>query len=378
LDRNTDVVEAGGYYGTIDTTGTVVGSGRTIWEGISLYQHTRLRQNGTITKLQFYNHSVAGMTSIIVSVWRKLGVNSNVYRIATSEDMKAVLTPATVNTVTLVTPLTGCREGDYLSIKAVHPTGMASFAKRIDLTGGQLYSLVNPSESTNPTNWEGTTLGTDTVLPIKAYMQAPHIVVIGDSLAAGGSNHKSFADTTISLPYIVDRREASLAYILSQMIPGLVYQNMGRGGETSTQIVARFTNDCINLKPKYAYICMGANDQGALITPATTLANVDTVIAACVANSINIIWLLLFPNSNKTNTEMQEVDYLNTEISTRVVAAGGKVIDAQGVLGKYRSGGDEDNLWDWADGKDSGDGTHPSPSGYYDIAAASVIPITFF
>ena len=372
LSRNSDIVEAGGYYGTIDTSGTNMASGKTMFAALSMYQFCRLRQDGDIVRLQLFVGSVTGLTSLKIGAWRKLGSNGNVYRPALSEDLKALVNVGTVDPVTLSTPMTGCREGDYLGPVAIHPTGMGSVFKRVGRTGAGLYTIVNPSpEPTSPTNWEGTILTTDFVVPIKAYMQAPHMVFIGDSLAAGGSNHKSFGDTTITLPYIVDRREGSPAFLLKMLAPELVYQNLGRGGETSTQIAARYAADCADLKPRYVYITMGANDEAAGMSVAQTLAEWDTVLALSAANGHKVIAAELPPSGNNSNAIMQAWDERDAGMRSRVLAIGGKVIRTKRVLGEFRAGGDAGNLWNWKTGMDydSGDGTHPSPKGYAALMA---------
>ena len=371
LSRNLNIVPAGGSYPVIDGTGTNVAAGKTYWEGCFRYQWA-IRQDGDIVRWQCWFGTVAGNTYTGFGIWRQLGLNTTIYRLGLSEDFTARITPNAINTLDLNTPIRDVREGDFSTLKATHPTGMGTLTRRAPRTGSNLYTLVNPSpEAVSPTNWPATTLTADNYIPLIVYMQAPHAVWLTDSENTG-SSHKSFADTPVALPYMVDRREASTPFAVSRMVPGFVYQNMARAGETSTQCVARRQADCFDLYPRYCFFCFGTNDNANGISPAQTLAEADTLIADCVAKGVVPVAIGLLPNT-ASNAVMAERDTINAGFKTRVLAAGGKYIDSQRRLGKKRDGGPEGNRWDWGTDDtgrsyDCGDGNHGSPRAYWELA----------
>ena len=66
---------------------------------------------------------------------------------------------------------------------------------------------------------------------------------------------------------------------------GYTYQNMGIGSEGTPSIVARFTNDVINLHPTVAVLEGGVNDIAADGSKSTFLSNWTTMLAAAQARS---------------------------------------------------------------------------------------------
>lgn len=129
-----------------------------------------------------------------------------------------------------------------------------------------------------------------------------------------------------------------------------------------SQIAARFTPDCLALKPRYAIISAGVND--ATMGKATFLRNWAVMLDSCQENGIIPIILKFPPHRGKTDDEMREWDdWMNALVSLAASYPDAVIVQSQQALGQYRAGGDPGNLWDWQPQYNSGDNTHPGPLG---------------
>ena len=99
------------------------------------------------------------------------------------------------------------------------------------------------------------------------------IVFIGDSIIAGWNNHSLFIENSY-------------------------YINRGINGQTTSQILHRFQQDVIDIKPKFVVILVGTNDIAENLGPITFIDiqnNFISMIELAKANAIKIILCSVLP-----------------------------------------------------------------------------------
>ena len=356
LERNVDVVEAA-FYDAIVTTAPA-------WNMLGRYyinktNSSRVRQNGVITKISFALNGVATGHSFYFQVWRKNGAQYDI--INQTVNIFNLLVSNSVNVITLPTPL-NVLEGDFLCIGGYAAgtafTGIASIADGI-----RYENFAVDIQPTTPYDWDSKT-SLANMLPLKAFMQAPLIVGIGDSIIAGHPLNYSLIEP--SLVSVLDNQILAKMKIIDS---NYIYQNMGIGSQTSTNIVNRFTKDVVNLKPKIALLNGGTNDVSLGIVKSTTLANFTTMLNACQSNNIIPVVLSVIPRGDFTDIKSRLIPDLNTDLKALIISYTNAIwIDIYAEFGQFRTGGDEGNLWNFKIAYDSGDHIHPNITGYAKIA----------
>ncbi len=84
----------------------------------------------------------------------------------------------------------------------------------------------------------------------------------------------------------------------AKFFPGKPYLNRGIAGQTTPQMLLRFRQDVIALKPKVVVILAGANDIASLTSPITqamTAENMMSVVELAKANGIRVVLSSLTP-----------------------------------------------------------------------------------
>jgi lysophospholipase L1-like esterase len=85
---------------------------------------------------------------------------------------------------------------------------------------------------------------------------------------------------------------------LDQSFPGKPYVNRGIGGQTTPQMVVRFRQDVIDLKPKVVVILAGINDIAGNTGPMTleqTEGNIASMAELAKANGIRVVLCSVLP-----------------------------------------------------------------------------------
>lgn len=93
---------------------------------------------------------------------------------------------------------------------------------------------------------------------------------------------------------------------LAQFFPGKPYFNRGIGGQTSPQMLVRFRQDVISLKPKVVVILAGTNDLAGVTGPATksTLSDhITSMTDLARANGIRVVLGSITPVCNCTTPQ---------------------------------------------------------------------------
>ena len=184
----------------------------------------------------------------------------------------------------------------------------------------------------------------------------------------GGLEHFRQADATLAPPQPGENRVVFMGdsitedWNLKDSFPGRPYINRGISGQTSPQMLVRFRQDVIDLKPKVVIIMTGTNDimentgpmtveqSGESIASMTDLAN---------ANKIQVVLRSVLPSSSFAWSPGLEpapkIEELNAWIEHYAAEKGYIYVDYYSAM-KDEHGGLPPALSD--------DGVHPLPAGF--------------
>lgn len=360
LSRNADEVWSGGY----SSIATNSGLGGYVY--LNRNNLSLCRINGTITKVIIRPNQITDPWHF--RVYRKSGAT---YDRIYEENITSKLTAGQTCTVTLGA---GCvvMDGDFVQITTSGDIGYIAGAAT-SLKYGARATYEPPDAADENFDAYGSL---SYILTIQLLAQAPLVVVIGDSIAAGHNGHYSGLEA--SFTNVPANSIGGQLYLINSKY---VYQNMGIGSQTSTNIKDRFTANCVALKPKIAIINGGVNDiAGGSITKATFLANYTTMLDACLTNDILPVVCKILPWTAGTNEQMQTRDEWMADLKTLVESAtynGAVWVDFDTAMGKNRATGDAGNLWDLQTDPDyNDDNIHPTLLGYAKMAEVIDAAIT--
>lgn len=149
---------------------------------------------------------------------------------------------------------------------------------------------------------------------------------------------------------------------LDASFPGKPYINRGISGQTSPQMLVRFRQDVIELKPKVVIILAGTNDVAGNtgpMTPEQTEDNLATMADLATANGIRVVLCSVLPAFDFPWHPGQEpapkIAALNNWIRAYAAQKGYPYVDYYSAM-KDDRGGLPPTL--------SKDGVHPLPAGY--------------
>jgi len=222
------------------------------------------------------------------------------------------------------------------------------------------YYQLNAAKQSTFTITSMTQASNNDVVVIGAYAIPAQVLFIGDSFIGGAPTPSdSFADWP-QLDYPIPAVYGPGYFWMTSYAQTPVYQSMGRGGETSTQILARFTTDAINLQPAMVFLDAGINDLNSVCTNtgctgpqiATIESNLASMMSSLQSNNIRCFILTMGPwqGSNATNAIMANEDTINANTISVAPGYGCTVIDWRTACGQFRAGGNTGNLWNWQSG----------------------------
>jgi lysophospholipase L1-like esterase len=149
---------------------------------------------------------------------------------------------------------------------------------------------------------------------------------------------------------------------LDQSFPGKPYINRGISGQTSPQMLVRFRQDVIGLKPKVVVILAGTNDVAGNtgpMTPEQTENNLASMADLATANHIRVVLCSVTPAFDfpwhRGLEPAPRIDALNAWIKGYAAEKGYVYVDYHSAL-KDAEDGLPPTL--------SKDGVHPLPAGY--------------
>lgn len=144
--------------------------------------------------------------------------------------------------------------------------------------------------------------------------------------------------------------------------PGKSYVNRGISGQTTPQMLVRFRQDVIDLKPAVVVILAGTNDIAGNTGPATPQMiqdNLASMAQLAKANGITVVLASVLPASDypwKPGLQpAPKIRALNDWIRQYAQRTGAVYLDYYSALDNGQGG---------LDAKVSGDGVHPNAAGY--------------
>lgn len=360
LNRNNDIIPVNSIL-PISEDATYLSARSGIGDHvITLFKTDIIRQSGKILKIRLAKiKTLTNFTRCDIHFWRKDG--STFDKIGSISLLPYIT--AGLNFVTIPSDV-NLSEGDYYSYDLGASVANTDVISATAATSGSMYTTTDV-----PTNTDYPWLSKSPINYVARsifYMQAPLLVGIGDSIMESYPLHTSFVDSLRSTISI----SKSWTYKLSQLSSKIVYQNCGFGGQTSSQILARFDEQVIAAHPRICIINAGLNDLGQSVNKALFIANVTLMLNKCRDNGIIPILWEIPPCDALSNTQMQSRDDWNN--SLRLLMS--NYVDCNGIivnwdsLGVNRPGGDANNLWNINPAYAYGDGTHYNEVGQKLIA----------
>ena len=171
---------------------------------------------------------------------------------------------------------------------------------------------------------------------------------------APGENRVVFMGDSITQAWKIEGPEGSF--------PGKPYINRGISGQTTPQMVLRFRQDVIDLKPKVVIILAGTNDIAGN-TGVESVEQIEGYIAdmaqLATANHVRVVLCSILPAYDYPwapgLTPAPKILAINQWMSAYAAAHGHVYVDYHTALKDYRDG---------LPAPFSKDGVHPLPSGY--------------
>jgi lysophospholipase L1-like esterase len=169
----------------------------------------------------------------------------------------------------------------------------------------------------------------------------------------GGLTHYGSENTELRAPapnedrvvFLGDEVTESWGRGSQKFFPGKPYLNRGIGGQTTPQMLVRFRQDVISLKPKVVVILAGANDLASIWGPATegTMAeNFMSMMELAKANGIRVVLASVTPVcdcfTNQTARRPQgKIIGLNGWIKDYAIRSGATYLDYYSALAEVRN-----------------------------------------
>lgn len=353
-------VKVGSYIANTNPTQSSVNGGDVSRSFLMCSNRARIRQNCNITKIQMYVDAVPAST-FTVDFWREN--ESGGYDLIGKTDNLSFLTTG-FNTITgLNIPV---REGDYYG----YSISTGGVYKTVTDTYGTIYYADTSSISETGYDWKSQLNITGRAMNLGLFSDSVDVIFIGDSIIAGHPAHYSYIESYATHTAPND----TISYNFEQLT-GHKTQNMGIGGQTTTQIWDRLGTDTLITTPKYVVIEGGVNDVSLGVENATILANVENEIVACRNAGITPVLLLILPWTGGDANETNQVNYLNEQYQAFATEYPGTIIvDARQEVGDYN---ETTTKWSIKPEYDA-DGVHFNAAGYAKIAEvlASEVPST--
>jgi lysophospholipase L1-like esterase len=184
----------------------------------------------------------------------------------------------------------------------------------------------------------------------------------------GGLAHFKEADAMLGAPKTGEDRVVFMGDSITQgwkldaAFPGKPYVNRGISGQTTPQMLVRFRQDVIDLKPKVVVILAGTNDIAGNTGPMTleqTEGNLASMAELAAANGIRVVLCSVLPAFDyhwaPGLTPAPKIAQVNAWLREYAAQKGYVYVDFYSAM-KDDRGGLPATL--------SGDGVHPLPAGF--------------
>ncbi|MHB0934911.1 MAG: SGNH/GDSL hydrolase family protein [Armatimonadota bacterium] len=178
--------------------------------------------------------------------------------------------------------------------------------------------------------------------------ERPQVVVcLGDSITEGMHGHARRENHPAQIP------QSQYEYWAEKALPGLTFVNRGVGGETSAQMLSRWSTDVVPEQPDYVLILAGTNDLHLNVPRATYQRNLE-LLCRYAYDDLNAqpILCTILPARGR-----HDVDEMNRIVRQVALAQHAPVIDTFSCMN------DPANPYHIREGLHS-DGVHPNVAGY--------------
>ena len=333
-----------------------------IQDTIGLGNAERVRQAGNLRKIKFTANNFDVLLWMKIVIWREDG-SGTFTRIATSENILTDAVEGALNEHTFTTQMP-VEYGDYIGFQA-ETTDTTTHVLRADTGLGVNYEFTRFDSGVagdTLVDWDAQTRFSGLANPLSVYVDAPVYVPVGDSIPAGHRSNDTFLEAAGDVA-----PETTYPYKVAELL-GWTHQNMSIGGQTTSEIEARFDADVISLLPSWVSVGTGLNDIDQLETLATYQTAVKSIVSKCADANINLLFQCMLPWNAGTDDQMRERDSWTAWLKSYVKDMPNvHTVDAEYYMGVNRAGGTPGNLWDqnlYADG----DNAHWTPNGYTILA----------
>jgi len=131
----------------------------------------------------------------------------------------------------------------------------------------------------------------------------------------------------------------------AEFFPGKPYLNRGIAGQTSAQMLVRFRQDVIKLKPKVVVIAAGTNDVASINSPITqqmSAENITSMVELAKANGIKVVLASVTPicdcyTKRSLLRPFGKIIGLNNWLEEYAAASGSVYLNYYAALGQGRN-----------------------------------------
>lgn len=204
-----------------------------------------------------------------------------------------------------------------------------------------------------------------------AWQTAPYWSTVDHDLLLNFADLERFHDADVKLapPAAGEDRVVFMGdsitegWHLGDSFPGKAYVNRGISGQTSSQMLLRFRQDVIDLRPKVVLILAGTNDFAENTGPVTmdqVEGNIMSMAELAAANGIRVVVCSVLPSISfpwhpRLGNPAPKIASLNKWMDAYAAEKGYVYVDYYSAM-KDAAGGLPPSL--------SKDGVHPLPAGY--------------
>jgi lysophospholipase L1-like esterase len=125
----------------------------------------------------------------------------------------------------------------------------------------------------------------------------------------------------------------SWPYLLASLDPYLkLIHNSAVPGNTTAQMVDRFSRDVLRYRPDLLFVMGGTNDVGARWPAAATVANLRAIVRAAKSRGIEVVLMTMPPNNGCTKSQLAAMRRANAGLKAMAGQEGIRVIDVYTAL----------------------------------------------
>ncbi len=211
-----------------------------------------------------------------------------------------------------------------------------------------------------------------TVLGYQAYQHQPRLVILQDF---GSSHTQQYAEENQALlqqtakKVVVIGDSIVYGWKFPAQINGYLIANRGIDGQTTDDVMARFTNDALNIKPQYVVILVGINDIATIYADDRNsvnqesqkiIRNIQSIAAKAKKAEISPIVCSVLPVNNSYNLYAQDINKVVIQLNNRLEA----IAHEEGIIYLDLFSAVVDPNTGMLQSDFANDGLHPNEKGY--------------